>query len=63
MYFQDIKTKGNTKLPREDRFVLFLAGDDAQAKSIVSKLIEDIGFTAVDSGFRIHGSRKQQPDE
>jgi predicted dinucleotide-binding enzyme len=61
MYHQHLKTKGNTKLPKEDRTVLFVAGDYAQAKSIVSKLIDEIGFTPVDTGSLREGGRKQQP--
>ena len=61
MYYQHLKTKGNAKLPKEDRTVLFVAGDDAQAKSIVSKLIDEIGFTPVDTGSLREGGRKQQP--
>jgi predicted dinucleotide-binding enzyme len=61
MYYQYLKTKGNAKLSKEDRTVLFLAGDDAQAKSIVSKLIDEIGFTPVDTGSLREGGRKQQP--
>jgi 8-hydroxy-5-deazaflavin:NADPH oxidoreductase len=33
-----------------DRVVMFLCGDDAQAKHVVAGLIEDAGFTAVDIG-------------
>jgi predicted dinucleotide-binding enzyme len=61
MYYQHLKTKGNTNLPKQERTVLFLAGDDAQAKSIVSKLIYEIGFTPVDTGSLREGGRKQQP--
>ena len=61
MYYQHLKTKGNTNSPKEDRTVLFVAGDDAQAKSIVSKLIDEIGFTPVDTGSLREGGRKQQP--
>jgi predicted dinucleotide-binding enzyme len=61
MYYQHLKTKGNTKLPKEDRSVLFVAGDDAQAKSIVSKLIDEIGFTPVDTGSLREGGRRLQP--
>jgi 8-hydroxy-5-deazaflavin:NADPH oxidoreductase len=61
MYFEHLKTKGNTKLPKENRIVLFIAGDDAQAKSIVSKLIDEIGFMPVDTGSLTEGGRKQQP--
>ena len=61
MYYQHLKTKGNTNSPKEDRTVLFVAGDDAQAKSIVSKLIDEIGFTPVDTGPLREGGHKQQP--
>jgi len=40
---------------------LFVAGDDAAAKAVVSKLIEEIGFTPVDSGSLRVGGRRQQP--
>ena len=33
-----------------DRVVLFLCGDDAEAKRVVAELIEDAGFAAVDLG-------------
>ena len=45
----------------EDRLVLFIAGDDVNAKAVVSKLIEDIGFVAVDKCSLSEGGRKQQP--
>jgi 8-hydroxy-5-deazaflavin:NADPH oxidoreductase len=61
MYFQHLKTKGNTNVPKEDRIVLFVAGDDAQAKSTVSKLIYEIGFASADTGSLREGGRKQQP--
>lgn len=35
---------------REDRYVVFLSGDDASAKEIVSGLIHDAGFSAYDIG-------------
>ena len=33
-----------------DRVVMFLCGDDEEAKGVVAGLIEDAGFTAVDMG-------------
>jgi len=45
----------------EERIALFVAGDDPEAKSIVSRLIEEIGFTPVDTGSLGDGGRKQQP--
>ena len=35
---------------RDDRFVLFVAGNGEEAKSDVSDLIEEIGFAPVDTG-------------
>lgn len=35
--------------------------DDFEAKTNVSKLIEDIGFAPVDTGSLKEGGRKQQP--
>ena len=45
----------------EDRLVVFIAGDDAAAKSTVAKLIDDIGFASIDTGSLRDGGRRQQP--
>ena len=45
----------------EDRLVIFLAGDDPQAKSVVAKLIGEIGFAPIDTGSLRDGGRRQQP--
>jgi predicted dinucleotide-binding enzyme len=45
----------------EDRLVQFLAGDDPDAKEQVARLIEDIGFAAVDAGGLADGGRRLQP--
>ena len=42
MYYVTLASEGRTDAPLEDRLVLFVAGDDGEAKSIVSGLIEDI---------------------
>ncbi len=47
--------------PLSERAVLFVAGDDSEAKEVGAKLIEDIGFAAVDTGFLREGGRLQQP--
>jgi predicted dinucleotide-binding enzyme len=44
-----------------DRLALFLAGDDADAKQAVHGLIEEIGFSPVDTGSLGEGGRRQQP--
>jgi 8-hydroxy-5-deazaflavin:NADPH oxidoreductase len=61
IYYEHLRTKGNPNLSKEDRFAIFVAGDDSSAKATVSKLIEDIGFAAVDTGSIKEGGRKQQP--
>ena len=45
----------------KDRLTIFIAGDDAQAKAVVAKLIDEIGFDALDTGSLAEGGRKQQP--
>lgn len=36
--------------PPDERVVLFMSGDDAEAKAVVAGLIDDAGFAAVDLG-------------
>jgi predicted dinucleotide-binding enzyme len=59
MYYATLRDGSHP--PGEDRLVLFIAGDDANAKALVSKLIDDIGYVAVDTGSLREGGRKQQP--
>jgi predicted dinucleotide-binding enzyme len=56
MYYETLLTGGG----REDRLVLFVAGDDEEAKATVSRLIEEIGFAPVDTG-SLRDGRKQEP--
>ncbi len=62
IWFEHLRTKGDTNLPLAERRAIFVAGDDSQAKEAVAKLIEEIGFAAVDTGFLHEGGRSQQPD-
>ena len=59
MYYETLRTGGRNS--EDERLVLFVAGDDTDAKAIVSRLIDEIGFTSVDSGSLRGGGRKQQP--
>src|SRR5207253_657177 len=43
------------------RIAIFLAGDDREAKAVVARLIEEIGFAPVDTGSLREGGRRQQP--
>jgi 8-hydroxy-5-deazaflavin:NADPH oxidoreductase len=61
IYYKHLATQGDTSLPLEQRRAIFIAGDDTGAKEIVARLIEEIGFAAVDSGFLAAGGRSQQP--
>lgn len=62
IWFEHLKTLGNKGLPLENRRVIFVAGDDADAKKKVSKLIEEIGFAAYDTGSLREGGRNQSPN-
>ena len=47
--------------PLDERLVIFVAGDDQEAKDRVSALIEQIGFAPIDTGGLAEGGRRQQP--
>lgn len=51
--------QGNTDLPIEERRVIFVSGDDSDAKKKVSELIEEIGFGAFDTGNLSEGGKTQ----
>jgi 8-hydroxy-5-deazaflavin:NADPH oxidoreductase len=61
LYYQHLATRGRTDLPVEERHAIFVAGDDAEAKRAVSRLIEDIGFAPLDTGGLREGGLRQQP--
>lgn len=61
IWYQHLATRGRTDLPVDERHAVFLAGDDAEAKAVVARLIEEIGFAPVDTGSLREGGRRQQP--
>ena len=61
IWFEHLKTQGNKDVPTGERRVIFLSGDDAEAKRIVSGLIEEIGFGPFDTGDLSGGGRTQAP--
>jgi predicted dinucleotide-binding enzyme len=61
LFARDLATRGRTDLPLEERTVLFVAGDDEEAKRAVAKLVSQIGFAAVFTGSLREGGRLQQP--
>src|SRR5512146_1415512 len=62
IYYEHLAARGRKDLPVEERHAIYVAGDDAQAKETVSRLIEEIGFAPVDTGSLREGGRLQQPD-
>ena len=60
IWFEHLRQQGNTGLPVEERRAIFIAGDDEEAKRTVARLIEEIGFAAVDTGALGEGGRRQQ---
>jgi predicted dinucleotide-binding enzyme len=60
MYYETLRKEGRPSAPEEERLVLFVAGDDGEAKALVSQLTEEIGFAPVDTGSLSDG-RKQEP--
>jgi predicted dinucleotide-binding enzyme len=61
IYFEHLAGQGRTDVPMDERRAIFVAGDDAEAKRVVSALIEQLGFAAVDTGSLHEGGRKQEP--
>lgn len=60
MYFERLRENGRPGAPIEEREVIFVSGNDEEAKGIVSGLIEEIGFAPVDVG-TLAESRRQEP--
>ena len=46
---------------RKNRWAIFVAGDDPEAKRTVSRLTEEIGFVPIDTGSLHEGGKSQQP--
>jgi predicted dinucleotide-binding enzyme len=61
IYFRHLADQGDTSKPLAERRAIFIAGDDAAAKATVTRLIEGIGFAAVDTGLLREGGKRQQP--
>jgi len=61
IWFEHLASQGDISAPLEQRRAIFIASDDSDAKAIVARLIEEIGFAAVDTGFLHEGGRSQQP--
>ena len=60
VHLEILRDKGDADAG-DERLVVLVAGDDAEAKQQVERLIEDIGFAPVDQGGLADGGRLQQP--
>lgn len=61
IYFKTLASQGKADAPLDDRLAIFVAGDDQEAKAVVSRLIEEIGFAAIDTGGLRDGGKRQEP--
>ena len=60
IYYERLRDNGRPDAPVGEREAIFVAGDDEGAKSVVSRLVEEIGFAPVDTG-TLAESRRQEP--
>lgn len=60
IFWQHLRDQGDPSLPLAERRAIFIAGDDAAAKQVVTALIEALGFAAVDTG-TLADSAAQEP--
>jgi predicted dinucleotide-binding enzyme len=61
IYFEHLRDRGRTDAPAAERYAIPVAGDDAEAKAVLTALIDEIGFTAVDTG-PLAESWRQEPE-
>jgi predicted dinucleotide-binding enzyme len=59
MHFKDMRDAAG--LTGDARLALFVAGDDDEAKRVVSGLMNDMGFAAIDTGSLHDGGHRQKP--
>jgi 8-hydroxy-5-deazaflavin:NADPH oxidoreductase len=61
IYYEHLLERGRPDAPAADRYAIPIAGDDAGAKAVLTGLIDEIGFSAVDTG-TLADSWRQEPD-
>ncbi|WP_318566977.1 NADPH-dependent F420 reductase [Salinigranum marinum] len=59
MYYETLRDDAHPDAPIEERLVLFIAGDDTNAKTTVARLIEEIGFAPIDVGSLEEGAHME----
>ena len=63
IYWEHLRDQGDVSLPLNERRVIPLAGDDAEAKNVVADLITQIGFAPLDLGSLREGGRHMEPGQ
>jgi predicted dinucleotide-binding enzyme len=58
--YAHLRDRGRPDAPAADRYAIPIAGDDAQAKAVLTGLIDEIGLSAVDTG-TLADSWRQEP--
>jgi hypothetical protein len=58
---RSLLAEARPSVPEDQRFVVFVAGDNSRANARVSTLIEEIGFTPIATGSLERGGRLQEP--
>jgi hypothetical protein len=61
MHWVRLRDMGRPDADEEERLVVFLAGDDAEAKRAVADLVTQIGFAPIDTGSLREGGRLTEP--
>lgn len=56
IYFKDLASQGDSSKAMDERRAIPMAGDDEAAKTLVTELVEGIGFAVVDTGTLEHSS-------
>ena len=60
IFWQHLRDQGDPNLPLTERRAILIAGDAAEAKQVVTDLVEELGFAVVDTG-PLSGSHVQEP--
>jgi predicted dinucleotide-binding enzyme len=60
IYYEHLRDRGQPDARAADRYAIPVAGDDAGAKAVLTGLIDEIGFSAVDTG-ALADSWRQEP--
>jgi predicted dinucleotide-binding enzyme len=61
MHWVRLRDEGRPDADPAERLVIFVAGNDGEAKATVARLVEELGFAPVDAGALREGGRLLEP--